>query len=124
MLHQANGTLELRHAVVETREEGPTLPSGQGLVVLMAMVIGRPRAFFGRIKAKAEAAGLLSDEHFTVDGTLIEAWASLKSFRPKVAPPLTAEGRLLILYTNFFSKSPLIIVLTTRHLKTIILLIR
>jgi hypothetical protein len=26
---------------------------------------------------------LLSDEHFSVDGTLIEAWASQKSFRPK-----------------------------------------
>jgi hypothetical protein len=26
----------------------------------------------------------MSDDHFTVDGTLIEAWASLKSFRPKV----------------------------------------
>jgi hypothetical protein len=26
---------------------------------------------------------LLSDEHFSVDGTLIEAWASMKSFRPK-----------------------------------------
>jgi transposase len=44
-------------------------------------------AFFGRIKAQAAQAGLLSDEHFTVDGTLIEAWASLKSFRPKDAPP-------------------------------------
>lgn len=31
---------------------------------------------------QAQEAGLLSDEHFTVDGTLIEAWASLKSFRP------------------------------------------
>jgi hypothetical protein len=30
---------------------------------------------------------LLSDEHFTVDGTLLEAWASLKSFQPKDAPP-------------------------------------
>jgi transposase len=30
-----------------------------------------------------EAAGLMSDEHFTVDGTLIEAWASQKSFQPK-----------------------------------------
>jgi hypothetical protein len=29
------------------------------------------------------AAGLMSDEHFTVDGTLIEAWASQKSFQPK-----------------------------------------
>jgi transposase len=44
-------------------------------------------AFFRRIKEQAAAAGLLSDEHFTVDGTLIEAWASLKSFRPKDAPP-------------------------------------
>jgi len=44
-------------------------------------------AFFGRIKEQAAAAGLLSDEHFTVDGTLIEAWASLKSFRPKDTPP-------------------------------------
>ncbi len=36
-------------------------------------------AFFRRILEQAAAAGLLSDEHFTVDGTLIEAWASLKS---------------------------------------------
>ncbi len=40
-------------------------------------------AFFQAIKSQAERAGLLSDEHFTVDGTLIEAWASMKSFRPK-----------------------------------------
>lgn len=33
------------------------------------------------------AAGYMSDEHFTVDGTLIEAWASQKSFRPKDGPP-------------------------------------
>jgi len=32
---------------------------------------------------QAEEANLISDDHFTVDGTLIEAWASLKSFRPK-----------------------------------------
>ena len=37
-------------------------------------------AFFSRVKEQAEDLGLLSDEHFTVDGTLIEAWASLKSF--------------------------------------------
>lgn len=40
-------------------------------------------AFFQAIKGRAERAGLLSKEHFTVDGTLIEAWASMKSFRPK-----------------------------------------
>ena len=44
-------------------------------------------AFFRRRNAQAAQAGLLSDEHFTVDGTLIEAWASLKSFRPKETPP-------------------------------------
>ena len=37
--------------------------------------------FFARVKA--QAAGLMSDEHFTVDGTLIEAWAGQKSFRRK-----------------------------------------
>jgi hypothetical protein len=40
-------------------------------------------AFFDSVCGQARQEGLLSDEHFTVDGTLIEAWASLKSFRPK-----------------------------------------
>jgi transposase len=40
-------------------------------------------SFFSRVVCLAAEGGLLSDEHFTVDGTLIEAWASLKSFRPK-----------------------------------------
>jgi transposase len=39
--------------------------------------------FFERVRAQAEAAGLLEDEHFTVDGTLLEAWASRDSFEPK-----------------------------------------
>jgi len=38
-------------------------------------------SFFRAVRAQAETAGLLSDEHFTVDGTLLEAWASQKSFR-------------------------------------------
>lgn len=41
------------------------------------------RIFFGRVRGLAEWQGLMSDEHFSVDGTLIEAWASMKSFRPK-----------------------------------------
>ena len=45
------------------------------------------RAFFNRVVAHARERGLLSDEHFTVDGTLIEAWASLKSFKSKGTPP-------------------------------------
>ena len=40
-------------------------------------------AFFQQIRSQADRAGLLSREHFSVDGTLIEAWASMKSFRPK-----------------------------------------
>ncbi|MGH9477571.1 MAG: IS5 family transposase [Terriglobales bacterium] len=39
------------------------------------------QTFFSGVKQ--QAAGLMSDEHFTVDGTLIEAWAGQKSFRPK-----------------------------------------
>ncbi len=40
-------------------------------------------AFFGEIMRIADAKGLLSKEHFSVDGTLIQAWASHKSFRRK-----------------------------------------
>jgi transposase len=40
-------------------------------------------AFFEQVLAQAKAAKLLSAEHFTVDGTLIEAWASHKSFKRK-----------------------------------------
>jgi transposase len=41
------------------------------------------REFLCEVIAQAQAKGLTSDEHFTVDGTLIEAWASLKSFQRK-----------------------------------------
>ena len=40
-------------------------------------------AFFEKIVARAIDAGLTSDEHFSVDGTLIESYASIKSFKPK-----------------------------------------
>src|SRR6266853_2065161 len=39
--------------------------------------------FLARVVEQARAKGLTSDEHFTVDGTLLEAWASAKSFQPK-----------------------------------------
>jgi transposase len=41
------------------------------------------RAFFGKVLGLAAWRGLVSSEHFTVDGTLIEAWASMKSFKAK-----------------------------------------
>jgi transposase len=37
--------------------------------------------FFQAVLAEAKARDVVSDEHFTVDGTLLEAWASLKSFK-------------------------------------------
>lgn len=45
------------------------------------------RLFFVRVVEHARTKRLLSEEHFTVDGTLIEAWASLKSLRPKGENP-------------------------------------
>ena len=45
------------------------------------------RALFDEVVWAANEEGLLSDEHFSVDGTLIEAAASLKSFRSKEGPP-------------------------------------
>ncbi len=43
--------------------------------------------FFEQVLAQAKAQRLLSDEHFTVDGTLIEAWAGQKSFKKKTDVP-------------------------------------
>lgn len=48
------------------------------------------KEFLAQVVEQARAGGFISDEHFTVDGTLLDAWASLKSFQPKDkqdAPP-------------------------------------
>ena len=53
------------------------------------------RAFFAEVVAEAGRRRLLSAEHFSVDGTLLEAWASLKSYRPRdeqTPPPPPAGG--------------------------------
>jgi transposase len=50
------------------------------------------QVFFSAVVASARQLRLLSDEHFTVDGTLIEAWASEKSYQPKDGPP-PAKGK-------------------------------
>lgn len=52
--------------------------------LLQAEIVHR---LFAEVLAKASAANLTSDGHFSLDGTLIEAWASMKSFRPKGKPP-------------------------------------
>ncbi len=48
--------------------------------------------FFEQVRGQAEAAGLLDDEHFTVDGTLLAAWASRDSFVPRKDPPRRGSG--------------------------------
>jgi len=45
------------------------------------------KEFLARVVEQAQGKGLTSDEHFTVDGTLLEAWASTKSFQPKAGKP-------------------------------------
>lgn len=50
------------------------------------------RGLFGQVMEQAKAAKLLSDEHFSVDGTLIRAWASHKSFVPRDGPPPPSSG--------------------------------
>src|SRR5258707_782872 len=64
-------------------------------------------AFFEAVLKQAEGEGLLSDEHFTVDGTLIEAWANRKSFQEKKDPPQrgTGSGGRLTLRDTHESKS-------------------
>lgn len=52
------------------------------------------RSLLAAVVTQARAKGLVSDEHFSVDGTLIEAWASMKSFRRKddASPPPPSGG--------------------------------
>ena len=63
------------------------------------------RQFFHVVTAQASAAGLLSQEHFSVDGSLIDAWASLKSFKKKDAddkqpPPPDDKGNPTVDFHN------------------------
>jgi transposase len=65
--------------------------------------------FFQAVVQQARGAGLLSDEHFTVDGTLIEAWASRRSFEKKPDPPQRgtgARGRKLLRDTHESKTDP------------------
>lgn len=65
--------------------------------------------FFQAVLKQARGAGLLSDEHFTVDGTLLEAWASRRSFEKKPDPPQRgtgARGRRLLRDTHESKTDP------------------
>lgn len=50
------------------------------------------QAFLGEVVNQAQQQDLLSREHFTVDGTLLEAWASMKSYQKKEDPPAKGSG--------------------------------
>jgi len=65
--------------------------------------------FLQAVVEQARGAGLLSDEHFTVDGTLIEAWANRRSFVEKKDPPergTGARGRKLLRDTHESKTDP------------------
>ena len=62
------------------------VPDKHPLRPVKAMVDAAKRCF-AAVVGQARDAGLLSTEHFAVDGTLIEAWASLRSFRSKDEEP-------------------------------------
>ncbi len=50
------------------------------------------KKLLSEVVRKAHDKGLVSDEHFSVDGTLIKAWASMKSFQPKDGPKPPSAG--------------------------------
>jgi transposase len=61
------------------------------------------------VLVEAHAQQLLSEEHFTVDGTLIQAWASRRSFKPKDDPPdrgTGTRGRKLLRDTHQSTTDP------------------
>lgn len=50
------------------------------------------KTLLSAVVRQADKKGLVSDEHFSVDGTLIQAWASMKSFQPKDGPKPPSTG--------------------------------
>jgi transposase len=83
LMEQLNYNLLFRWFVGLNMDEGvwdPTVYSKNRERMLKADMA---RLFFQAVVQEAREEGLLSDEHFSVDGTLIEAWASQKSFQKK-----------------------------------------
>lgn len=83
LMEQLNYNLLFRWFVGLNMDEGvwdPTVYSKNRERMLKANMA---KVFFQAVVQEAREEGLLSDEHFSVDGTLIEAWASQKSFQKK-----------------------------------------
>jgi len=95
LMEELNYNLLLRWFVGLNMDEGvwhPTVYSKNRDRLLEAEVA---KKFFALVVAEATEMGLMSDEHFTVDGTLLEACASLKSFKKKdggEGPPVDDPG--------------------------------
>ncbi|HLZ31419.1 MAG TPA: IS5/IS1182 family transposase, partial [Chloroflexota bacterium] len=70
-------------SMVEPTFERSTFPKNRQRLLRHSVA----QRFFDLVVVAADRRGLLSDGHFTVDGTLIEAAASLKSFKAKDQPP-------------------------------------
>ena len=69
-------------SVMESSFDQSTFSKNRGRLLKQQVAL----QFFDAVVRQADVLGLLSDEHFTVDGTLIEAAASLKSFKAKDKP--------------------------------------
>jgi transposase len=95
LMEELNYNLLFRWFVGMNMDEGvwhPTVYSKNRDRLLAADVA---RKFFVLVVAEAREMGWMSDEHFTVDGTLLEAWASLKSFKKRdsgAEPPVDDPG--------------------------------
>jgi transposase len=110
---EAMGSLESQFEQMYSRLGRPSVPPEQMLRALLLQMLYSVRSepvwdatsfsknrerllsgevaqeFFAVVVSGARRMRLLSDERFTVDGTLIEAWASEKSYQPKPGPPPT-----------------------------------
>jgi transposase len=67
------------------------------------------QAFMGKVVDQARQKDLLSREHFTVDGTLLEAWAGMRSYQKKEEPPTKGSGtrgRILLRDTHGCTTDP------------------
>jgi transposase len=73
------------------------------------IAVAASKQLLAAVVAQAEEQGLLSEEHFTVDGTLIQAWANRRSFKEKADPPdrgTGARGRKLLRDTHESTTDP------------------
>ncbi len=68
-------------------------------------------AFFTEVMSLADKRGLLSREHFSMDGTLIQAWASHKSFRAKVSEQVILSGHFEATRSRFAASGGPVLIL-------------